>query len=91
MSFCIDCIILTSNNLDFICHHTCVPHYPFRPPLTPFLSGNHSSVLIHVFVYLPHTSENMVFIFVWLISLSIIPSGSIHAVENSMILSIFSG
>ena len=58
ISFCIDCIMFTTNSLVFICHHTHVPLYPFCPPLTSFPSGNHQSVLLtYVFVYLPSTYE----------------------------------
>ena len=32
ISFCIDCIVLTTNSLVFICHRTYVPLYPFCPP-----------------------------------------------------------
>ena len=38
ISFCVDCIVLTSDSLVFICHHTYLPLYPFRPLPHPRLT-----------------------------------------------------
>ena len=74
------------------------PISPFALLLSPFPSGNHhSNCYIYIFVccccfYLPLMSEIVLYLTfpVWLISLSIIPSRSIHGVTNGNISSFYS-
>ena len=77
-------------------HHLWSPHkYSHSPPvptLHPTSPGNHWTIFfVYVFVYIPHISEIIwcLSFSVWLISLSIIPSRSMHIVASGKILFFF--
>ena len=94
--FCVDNIMFTTRKLIIVHPLTCELNHPFCPPSYPFPYGNHQSNLqCYVFVcrcfYLPLMSEIILYLTfsLWLISLSIIPSRSIHVVTNGWISSWF--
>ena len=82
--------MLTTKSLVSIPHHRVASLYPFHPPSTPSPSGNHYSVLfIYVFglvcslillcfIFSTYEWNHAISVFLWVISLSIIPSRSIH-------------
>ena len=98
---CIPYSILTTKNLVSIHHNIVDSLYPFYPSHLP--SGNLYSVFcIYMFVfvwfglfiwflcffYIPHMSKIIYLSFsIWLISVSIIPSGSSHVAAHSKISS----
>ena len=77
-----------------IYHYAVDPLYPLHHPQCPFPLDNHYSVSVFISVmfglvvyfifYIPHMSKNTghLSFSIWLISLSIIPSRSIHVVSS---------
>ena len=51
IGFSIDCVVLTTNGLVFICRHTYVPVYPFHPPLSPMVTANLFSLSKCLFIF----------------------------------------
>ena len=98
-SFTIHCSVFTTTSLVSVHHQTIDPNYPFHPP--PIPSSLVITILcIHVFVfdlvihfvflffkYPIYEWNHTIFVLPWLTSTTMMPSKSIHVVENGKILS----
>lgn len=71
----------------FILPLCCSPNSTEKLPM--FVTGLDFDRLFVLFIYIPHVNETILYLSFWLISLSIIPSSSIHVAIYTRILFFF--